>query len=107
MLGFTAVTPKTADNDARDPGLLLDLALAWRDQAFLPALCARLSWPRTGELWNCRTRGLNSTPPQMLIQDGDVPAIWYHRLKKAWAESVETGKPFAESGQERTLRWRS
>jgi hypothetical protein len=51
--------------------------------------------------------GLKFDPPLMLIQDSDVPAIWYHRLKKAWAESVETGKPFENPVQERTLRWRS
>jgi phenylpropionate dioxygenase-like ring-hydroxylating dioxygenase large terminal subunit len=51
--------------------------------------------------------GLKFDPSLMLIQDADVPAIWYHRLKKAWAESVETGKPFENPVQERTLRWRS
>jgi hypothetical protein len=43
----------------------------------------------------------------MLIQDSDQPAIWYHRLKKAWAESVRTGAPFVNPVQEKTLRWRS
>ncbi|HEX3483791.1 MAG TPA: aromatic ring-hydroxylating dioxygenase subunit alpha [Micropepsaceae bacterium] len=52
-------------------------------------------------------QGLQFNPNLMLIQDADVPAIWYHRLKKAWAESVDTGKPFENPVQERTLRWRS
>jgi hypothetical protein len=43
----------------------------------------------------------------MLIQDSDVPAMWYHRLKKAWIESVETGAPFTNPVQPRTLKWRS
>lgn len=51
--------------------------------------------------------GLKFDPPLMLIQDSDVPAMWYHRLKKAWAESVATGKPFVNPVTERTLRWRS
>ena len=42
-----------------------------------------------------------------LIQDADQPAIWYHRVKKAWAESVENGTAFVNPVQERTLRWRS
>ena len=54
-----------------------------------------------------QNEGLKFSPPQMLIQDADVPAIWYHRLKKAWAESVESGAPFVNPVQERTLRWRS
>jgi hypothetical protein len=51
--------------------------------------------------------GLKFDPPLMLIQDSDVPAIWYHRLKKAWAESVATGTQFSNPVTERTLRWRS
>lgn len=51
--------------------------------------------------------GLKFNPRLMLIQDADVPAMWYHRLKKAWAESVATGAPFVNPVQETTLRWRS
>ncbi len=46
-------------------------------------------------------------PNLMLIQDSDMPAIWYHRVKKAWAESVENGTDFVNPVQERTLRWKS
>jgi len=51
--------------------------------------------------------GLKFNPSLMLIQDSDVPAMWYHRLKKAWAESTKTGGPFVNPVQEKTLRWRS
>ena len=51
--------------------------------------------------------GLKFNPSLMLIQDSDVPAMWYHRLKKAWAESTRTGAPFVNPVQEKTLRWRS
>ena len=51
--------------------------------------------------------GLKFDPKLMLIQDADQPAIWYHRVKKAWAESVENGTPFVNPVQERTLRWKS
>jgi phenylpropionate dioxygenase-like ring-hydroxylating dioxygenase large terminal subunit len=51
--------------------------------------------------------GLKFSPNLMLIQDSDQPAIWYHRIKKAWAESVENGTNFVNPVQERTLRWRS
>ena len=51
--------------------------------------------------------GLKFNPRLMLIHDADVPAMWYHRLKKAWAESVATGAPFINPVQETTLRWRS
>ncbi len=51
--------------------------------------------------------GLKFSPNLMLIQDSDQPAIWYHRVKKAWAESVENGTDFVNPVQERVLRWRS
>jgi phenylpropionate dioxygenase-like ring-hydroxylating dioxygenase large terminal subunit len=51
--------------------------------------------------------GLKFSPSLMLIQDSDVPAMWYHRLKKAWSESTRTGTPFINPVQEKTLRWRS
>jgi phenylpropionate dioxygenase-like ring-hydroxylating dioxygenase large terminal subunit len=51
--------------------------------------------------------GLKFNPNLMLIQDSDQPALWYHRVKKAWAEAQETGGEFANPMRERTLRWRS
>jgi phenylpropionate dioxygenase-like ring-hydroxylating dioxygenase large terminal subunit len=51
--------------------------------------------------------GLKFDPRLMLIQDADVPAMWYHRLKKAWAESTATGAPFVNPLKETTLRWKS
>jgi phenylpropionate dioxygenase-like ring-hydroxylating dioxygenase large terminal subunit len=51
--------------------------------------------------------GLKFNPNLMLIQDSDQPAIWYHRLKKAWAEASEKGVAFVNPVQERTLRWKS
>lgn len=49
--------------------------------------------------------GLKFSPNLMLIQDSDMPAIWYHRVKKAWAESVENGTEFTNPVQPRVLRW--
>jgi phenylpropionate dioxygenase-like ring-hydroxylating dioxygenase large terminal subunit len=54
-----------------------------------------------------QNQGLRFDPPLMLIQDSDVPAMWYHRLKKAWAESVASDTPFVNPVRDRTLRWRS
>ncbi len=51
--------------------------------------------------------GLKFNPNLMLIQDADQPAIWYHRVKKAWAESVEKGTEFVNPVQEKVLRWKS
>jgi len=51
--------------------------------------------------------GLKFNPNLMLIQDSDQPAIWYHRVKKAWAESTENGTEFVNPVQGRVLRWKS
>ena len=51
--------------------------------------------------------GLKFDPRLMLIQDADMPAMWYHRLKKAWAESTASGTPFVNPLKPTTLRWRS
>ncbi len=51
--------------------------------------------------------GLKFDPRLMLIQDADMPAMWYHRLKKAWADSTASGTPFVNPLKPTTLRWRS
>jgi len=45
--------------------------------------------------------GLRFDPTLMLIRDADVPAMWYHRLKKAWMHSVRTGAPFVNPARPR------
>ena len=52
-------------------------------------------------------RGLAHNPSLMLINDSDVQAKWYFRLKKAWATSVADKTPFENPVKETTLRWRS
>jgi phenylpropionate dioxygenase-like ring-hydroxylating dioxygenase large terminal subunit len=106
VLGFTAVTPQTAETT------LVTQIFYWTapwlgavKPFFRPFARAFLGQDR--RIVELQNEGLKFSPPQMLIQDADIPAIWYHRLKKAWSESVETGKPFVNPVQERTLRWRS
>jgi phenylpropionate dioxygenase-like ring-hydroxylating dioxygenase large terminal subunit len=106
VLGFTAVTPKDAG------ATLVTQVFYWTSPwlnlirpLFRPFARAFLGQDRW--IVELQNKGLKFGAPQMLIQDADVPAIWYHRLKKAWAEAVETGQPFVNPVQERTLHWRS
>jgi phenylpropionate dioxygenase-like ring-hydroxylating dioxygenase large terminal subunit len=106
VLGFTAVTPRDCAQT------LVTQVFYWTAPAlgllrpfFRPFARAFLGQDR--KIVELQNEGLKFSPPQMLIQDADVPAIWYHRLKKAWAESVASGTPFVNPVQERTLRWRS
>jgi phenylpropionate dioxygenase-like ring-hydroxylating dioxygenase large terminal subunit len=106
VLGFTAVTP--LDREAT----LVTQVFYWTMpvlSVFKPILApfVRTFLGQDRKIVELQNEGLKFSPPQMLIQDADVPAIWYYRLKKAWAESVANGTPFANPVQERVLRWRS
>ena len=106
VLGFTSVTPKDANQTLvtqifYGPAALFTLITPF----FRPFARAFLGQDR--RIVELQNEGLKFSPAQMLIQDADLPAIWYHRLKKAWAESVASGAPFVNPVQERTLRWRS
>ena len=43
----------------------------------------------------------------LLIDDADVQAKWYYRLKKAHQRMVDEQVPFENPVTESTLRWRS
>ena len=43
--------------------------------------------------------GLKFDPRLMLIQDADMPAMWYHRLKKAWAAIHRHRRTLRQSAQ--------
>ena len=106
VLGFTAVTPR--DVDSTTVTQVFFWTTPWLSMIRpLVRPFARAFLGQDRRIVELQNQGLKFSPPQMLIQDADVPAIWYHRLKKAWSESVETGKPFINPVQERTLRWRS
>lgn len=52
-------------------------------------------------------QGLAHDPPMLWIEDADVQALWYRRLKKAWALARAEGRPFANPLEPATLRWRT
>lgn len=72
---------------------------------FRPFMHAFLSQDRA--MVELQREGLKFNPGLMLIRDADVPAMWYHHLKKAWTNSVEAGVEFANPVAETTLKWRS
>lgn len=59
------------------------------------------------DMVNLQREGLRFEPKLMLINDSDVQAKWYHRLKSEWAEAAEQGRPFVNPVKPATLRWRS
>ena len=59
------------------------------------------------DIVDLQQKALPHLKKQMLIDDADVQAKWYYRLKKRWAESVDTGEPFVNPVNDTVLRWRS
>lgn len=59
------------------------------------------------DMVNLQQQGLRFDPRLMLINDADVQAKWYHRLKGEWTEAHEQGRPFENPVKPTTLRWRS
>lgn len=59
------------------------------------------------DMVNLQQKGLAFEPRLMLINDADVQAKWYHRLKTEWIESQEQGRPFENPVKPATLKWRS
>jgi phenylpropionate dioxygenase-like ring-hydroxylating dioxygenase large terminal subunit len=106
VLGFTAVTPLDAERTLVTQIFYWTMPALWLFKPFFRPF-ARAFLGQDRKIVELQNEGLKFSPPQMLIQDADVPAIWYHRLKKAWAESVANGTPFVNPVQERLLRWRS
>jgi hypothetical protein len=105
VVGLTVCTPRDEDNTD------IVQVFYWPGWLFFIKPFFQLLGPTfiadDRKMVELQREGLKFDPHLMLIQDADQPAIWYHRVKKAWAESVENGTKFANPVQERVLRWRS
>ncbi|MBV1885692.1 MAG: aromatic ring-hydroxylating dioxygenase subunit alpha [Parvibaculaceae bacterium] len=59
------------------------------------------------DMVNLQQEGLKFDPRLMLINDSDVQAKWYSRLKKEWQASQDEGRDFVNPVTPVTLKWRS
>ncbi|HEY4125134.1 MAG TPA: hypothetical protein VGM36_11000, partial [Rhizomicrobium sp.] len=105
VVGLTTCTPIDADTTQVTQVFYWPAWLGFIKPFFMALGPTFLSDDR--KMVELQREGLKFNPRLMLIQDADQPAIWYHRLKKAWTEAVQSGTPFANPVQETTLRWRS
>jgi phenylpropionate dioxygenase-like ring-hydroxylating dioxygenase large terminal subunit len=60
-----------------------------------------------GRMVDLQNTGLKYQPSMMWIDDIDVQAKWYHKLKREWAASRAEGRDFANPIEPTMLRWRS
>lgn len=105
IVGLTACTPRDADTTDVSQVFFWP---AWL--GFIKPFFSVLGPTFLGDdrrMVELQREGLKFNPRLMLIQDADVPAMWYYRLKKAWTEATASGAAFVNPLVERTLRWRS
>jgi len=105
IVGLTVCTPRDAENT----DIIQVFYFPWWLGFILPLfwLLGPTFIGDDRKIVELQREGLKFNPNLMLIQDGDQPAIWYHRVKKAWLESTEKGTEFVNPVQERVLRWKS
>lgn len=80
---------------------LLNLALP-----IAPAM-AREFLAQDGRMVDLQNEGLKYRPGMLWIDDIDVQAKWYLKLKKEWAQSREEKRAFTNPLEPATLKWRS
>ncbi|NWG45886.1 MAG: aromatic ring-hydroxylating dioxygenase subunit alpha [Alphaproteobacteria bacterium] len=106
VLGFTAVTP--LEDEKTEVTQIFYWTLPWLALIrpfFRPF--ARSFLRQDHDMVMLQREGLKFNPRLMLINDADMQAKWYFRLKKDWAEAQERGTPFVNPVEPVTLRWRS
>ncbi len=107
VTGFTAVTPVDAEHTK------ITIALYWNHRLLhvvpkaLLRKALRVFAGQDRDAVQAQQRGLAHDPKLMLIHDADVQAMWYFKLKRAWAAARAQGRPFVNPVKPAVLRWRS
>ncbi|MFN3834817.1 MAG: Rieske 2Fe-2S domain-containing protein [Glycocaulis sp.] len=106
VVGLTSVTPLTETSTEVTQSFYWTLPLLGALKPLLRPF-VRTFLKQDGDMVNIQKEGLKFDPRLMLINDSDVQAKWYFRLKDAWKEAGETREAFANPVKPATLRWRS
>jgi len=106
VLGLTCVTPITEK-------LTEITQIFYWNAPFLTALIpilrpfAKTFLGQDGDMVDLQQEGLKYDPRLMLINDTDVQAKWYFRLKDEYQAANDEGRDFVNPVKPATLRWRS
>lgn len=68
---------------------------------------AREFLDQDGRMVDLQNQGLPHVRSMLWIDDIDIQAKWYHRLKREWTASRAEARPFANPLKPANLRWRS
>jgi phenylpropionate dioxygenase-like ring-hydroxylating dioxygenase large terminal subunit len=106
MCGLTACTPLGPDSTEVNHVVYCDVPWFAPLRPVLKQV-ARHFLGQDGRAVAVQQEGLKYDPPLMLINDSDVMAKWYFRLKKEYLASRSENRPFQNPVKPCTLRWRS
>ncbi len=106
LCGLTAVTPISETETE------LNHQIYWTQPWLTPLKpllrpFARAFIKQDRDIVTMQQEGLKHNPQLMLINDSDMQAKWYYRLKDAWTKALENKQPFENPVEARELRWRS
>ena len=106
LLNMTAVTP--IGKDESEVNHLIYWTMPWLT-AMRPLLrpLARAFLRQDRDIMEKQKIGLAGDPPLLLINDADVQARWYYRLKAEYLRARAEGREFQNPLKPRVLRWRS
>ncbi len=106
VVNLTAVTPITADETQVNHAIYWNVpALTLLKPLLRPYVRAFLNQDRA--IMVRQRIGLQYDPPLALIDDADMQARWYYRLKAEYARATRERRPFVNPVKDRVLRWRS
>lgn len=106
VLSLTTCTPITETETEVTQTFYWSVPWLWLVKPFFrPLASAFLSQDR--HMVTLQQHSARFAPRQMLIQDADIPAMWYLRLKKEWHAATTENRAFTNPIEPATLRWRS
>lgn len=107
VLGLTAVTPIDEDRTEVTQIFYSDHPIFSLAKPLISSF-GKVFLKQDQDMVEKQREGLKHEPRLMLINDSDVQAKWYFKLKRAWTKAQETGEDFVHPVKEEvTLRWRS
>jgi len=107
LFTLTCLTPEN-ENSTR-----ITQVTYWRDAPFLDLIkpilipAGREFLDQDGRMVDLQNTGLQYSPTMLWIDDIDVQAKWYLKLKREWTKSREEGREFVNPIEPVTLRWMS
>jgi len=107
ILSFTAITPTKDGESVINHLVWWDMTLLSIAKPFFMPL-AKTFLGQDGKILSQQAENIEREKPAMMyVDDPDMLAKWYLKLKREWAESREQGRDFVNTLEPAQLRWRT